>query len=127
MSSDSETWIRSENSLQRFDVKGESTVIFENEKFSLIGKFSIPPAKVQMFSMVGAALSITAKLESNSCVFYSGDDSNRMVFLFAVVWQRQDDPGFNTILLYFMKHEDLELLQGFPIYIFLILLYFYCF
>jgi hypothetical protein len=54
----SETWIHTENALQRVDTKGESTVVFENLKFSLIGKFPIPVSKVKNFSMVGASLSI---------------------------------------------------------------------
>ena len=113
----SETWIRSENALQRKDIKGESTIVFENERFALIGKLPIPVSKVQNFSMVGASLSITAKVENQSCVFYAGDESNQMIFLFAVLWEKKDDPEFKSILLYFMRRADLELLQGFPIYI----------
>ena len=55
------------NKRQRKDRFGQSTVAFESDKFSLVGKFHTPRFKVNSYAMEAAAISITANFERQNC------------------------------------------------------------
>jgi hypothetical protein len=105
-------FIRDENKLQRTDRLGQSTLAFECDKFSLVGKFNTPSIKVTNYVIEAAAISITANWEHGKSVFYTADVSNSLIFLFAAVWVKEEDPSFKCILLYFLSQNVLELLKG---------------
>ena len=109
---ESPNFFRKDNKLKR-EVNNQSTIAFESNDFSLIGKLNTNPQKIANYSLLSASLSFTHKnLDDvgSQGVFYAGDVSYSLskVFIFATIWKACNKEE-NKVIIYFADQAQISI------------------